>query len=108
MARLDFWTAVRGAIVLLLMGSVMSGFSEPDHLTTGLAVAGTPTVGITGLAPADGTQISGEVIALDARQNPPVVLLSTTAGEVYVRLYDPALLSALAPGKTVIFSGQFL
>src|SRR5437762_3452943 len=108
MARLDVRTALRGAFVLLLMGSVMSGFSEPDYLTPGTDVAGTPTVGITGLAPADGSQISGEVIGLYPLLTPPLALLSTTAGDVFIQLLDPSMLANLTPGRTVIFSGQFL
>jgi hypothetical protein len=100
---------VRGALALLLMGLTVSGFSEPDEgLAPGTSVAGTPTVGITGAGPASGSGIGGEVVAIDPVQNPPVVLLSTTAGQMYILLTDPAMLSRLSLGQLVVFSGQFL
>jgi hypothetical protein len=108
MVRFNIWMAARSVVILLLMGALVSGFSEPDELTVGTAVARTPTVGITGAAPATGTQISGQVVAVDPLQDPKIVMLATTAGQTYILLADPALMSSLSLGQIVIFGGEYL
>jgi hypothetical protein len=105
--RADFKTAARGVAALLLMLTLLSGFSERDGLVTGSAVAGTPTVGILGLAAANGTEISGEIVSLGAVQGKTQVTLSTTAGYVTVQLADPLLTSGLGVGLTVTFVGEY-
>jgi hypothetical protein len=108
MARPRYLRAARGLVVLGLAGALITGFREPDQLTPGTVVAGTPTVGITGAAAATGRQIAGEVVGLDPLQSPPVVLLNTMAGQVYVQLLDPSLLATLSLGQPVVFDGQYL
>lgn len=108
MGRLSFLTAARGAVVLLLTTTIITGFSEPGDMTPGTSVAATPTVGITGGASPNGTQVSGEIVALDNLQTPSVAMLSTTAGFVYVLITEPAMAKALRIGTTVTFSGQYL
>lgn len=108
MVRLNIPPAARAVFVLLLTASLITGFSDPADLTTGTSVAATPTVGITGGASPDGTQVSGEVVALDTVQTPSVALLSTTAGLVHALLTESAMLKQLRLSMRVTFTGQYL
>lgn len=103
MARLDLWMVVRAGIVLLAMTFLVSGFSAVpgDDPIAGPREGAVQT-------PGAGVQISGEIISVRPGQSPPLVLLSTPRGQLYVILPDPALAASLRVGQRATFSGLYL
>ena len=107
-ARAHALIALRCAVAMLVAGSLLTGFGEAADLSPGsTTISGTPTVTAgTGLS-TNGTLVSGQVLGL-AVQDPPVLLLSTPGGQIYVYLADPTLKSSVHVGEMATFLGQYL